>query len=131
MIGLSQPSESFILRISFICIELSKTFDIVDTIFSYLRNCPPDGHLFPWYHINRTAEYKKSTECQALFRSALCCKHFSSLALKHLWWNQDSLQNILKLLPGYTFHRESATIVSFERVWSFRLCLNLTRIYNR
>ena len=100
-----------------------KTFDILDVIFSYLRDYPPDGyydHHFPWNY-NLPWKYNalirenvESTECRkALFRSALCCKHFSSLALKHLWWNQTTLKNILKLLPGYTFRTTENIIVSF------------------
>jgi len=96
-----------------------KTLDIVDTIFSYLRSHPPDGHrdrLFPWkYGLDEynPVEYKDSQECRkALFRCALCCKDLSSLALKHLWWNQESLQNILRLLPGYSFSQENNMIVS-------------------
>jgi hypothetical protein len=95
-----------------------KTFDIVDTIFSYLRSHPPDrrrdGLQFSRWEYGLVKYDKESQECRkALFHSALCCKHFSSLALKRLWWNQESLQNILRLLPGYTFYQESNTIVSY------------------
>lgn len=93
-----------------------KTFDIIDIIFSYLRSDPPDGlrdGLFSRWEYG-PVECEESQECRkALFHTALCCKHFSSLALKHLWWNQQSLQNILRLLPGYTFYQESNTIVSY------------------
>ena len=103
--------------------EALKTFDILDTIFSYLRNYPPKAyrdHIFPsnynfLLHFNPLIQENTET---ALFRSALCCKHFSNVALKHLWWNQRTVKNILKLLPGYRVRREKIqeTIVSLETV---------------
>ena len=99
-----------------------KTFDILDAIFSYLRDYPPEGyydHHFPWnynllqkYSLTGKENAESTERRRALFRSALCCKHFSSLALMHLWWNQTTLKNILKLLPGYTFVRSENKIVS-------------------
>ena len=100
-----------------------KTFDILDYIFSYLRDYPPGGyydHYFPWnydlprkYNVLDKEDVESTERRKALFRSALCCKHFSSLALKHLWWNQTTLINILKLLPGYIFDETENIIVSF------------------
>ena len=104
-----------------------KTFEIIDAIFSYLRDYPPEGyhdHNFPWeydllleYNASTTQENIESKACRmALFRSSLCCKHFSNVALRHLWWNQGTIQNILKLLPGYSFSRSQNILVSSQPV---------------
>ena len=64
----------------------------------------------PWNYITRRqADIDELQECRgALFRSALCCKH--------LYLEPGTLQNLLELLPGYTFDGEVNSIVSFEIV---------------
>ncbi|KIM43882.1 hypothetical protein M413DRAFT_434933 [Hebeloma cylindrosporum] len=103
-----------------------ETFEIVDTIFTCLRDHLPEGYHDDYSHweddfisrycstsllVGGTSIDRESSKCtMGLLSSALSCKQLSNLALKHLWWNQRSVQNVLKLLPGYTFDRKEKTI---------------------
>ncbi|KAK7682191.1 hypothetical protein QCA50_014778 [Cerrena zonata] len=81
--------------------------EIVDIIFSCLR---------PHSLASRDDARERR---QALASAARTCKSFSDLALASLWWEQDSLDPILAMIPTHNSHQPTQAGYDLNRLVSY------------